>query len=267
MNRNFTTKVSSFLLGNGFYIALTLCVGLIGLSGYYLMSAVHTNEVAPASANTTLEVPTTSITPQAPLPEVVAPSLEPESLVESEKETSQTVVTVEKEEQQEQAQDVVTEPEVSEEPKESEETIAVVEEVTATTFFLPVVGTLQQEHSIEVLSYHPTFGDWRTHTGIEVGTEIDAPVCAVADGYVSAVFSDDMTGTTVVLVHGEQLETTYTNLVEETLVEVGDTVLAGQLIGAVGETMLGTGDAPTQLHVSMTKGGKQVDPMEYLPEF
>lgn len=287
MNRNLATKVSNFLLGNGFYIALTLCVGLIGLSGYYLMSAVNTNEIAPASSSTQLEMPNNSQqvsqTPQSPVPQV--PTLDAstekesleiptdfvlgETLLEDSKDTVEDLLDSTIVDDLEKSGDTNTENESTDLTDSSQESLGIeaLEESVTKQFFLPVVGALYQEHSVEVLSYHPTFGDWRTHIGIDVVTEDHAPVCAVNDGYVSAIFSDEMDGTTVVIVHGESLEATYSNLAEEVSIEVGDSVLAGQLIGKVSNVPVNGEDIPTHLHFSMTENGKAVDPMDYLPEF
>lgn len=278
MNRNIATKISNFLLGNGFYIALTLCVGLIGLSGYYLMSSV-TPETTPASSQTQLEIPTAQDSPQQS-----ATTANPGISMPKDKEItddteilgelgSDFVSDVESEVESKVEDKVNTESDSSNSSESTtEESIldSVLEDVTEDSFFqfiLPVDGELLQGHSIEVLAYHETFGDWRVHTGIDIATEENAPVVAIANGHVSAVFSDDMMGTTIVVVHGEDFESTYSNLSTETLVEIGDSVELGQQIATVGNTALSEQGSPTHLHLSITEDGVEVDPMNYLPSF
>lgn len=48
------------------------------------------------------------------------------------------------------------------------------------------------------------------------------------------------------------------------MVEVGDVVTAGQIIGGVGSTGLFESLEPAHLHFEMLKGGAYVDPAEYI---
>ena len=86
------------------------------------------------------------------------------------------------------------------------------------------------------LAYNATTRDWRTHEGLDLAAALGDPVCAAADGTVYTIYEDERYGTTVVLRHSGGYETTYANLQAEPAVETGDTVSAGQTIGAVGTT-------------------------------
>lgn len=100
------------------------------------------------------------------------------------------------------------------------------------------------------------------HTGLDfcggVGTEIYAP----ADGVV--VFAGPLTvrGNATMIDHGWGVYTGYMHQ-EEILVEPGDRVKAGQVIGLVGATGRVTGP---HLHWEIFVGGVQVDPMEWLEQ-
>ncbi len=109
-------------------------------------------------------------------------------------------------------------------------------------------------------------GDWRTHEGIDITAAIGTEVMSVADGVVSAVYEDDMMGTTVVIAHGEELESIYANLGEFPSVSVDDWVIGGQIIAVVGNSALAESGEEPHLQFSMRKDGKPVDPMEYLPQ-
>ncbi len=250
MNRKFITKFSNFVLGNGFYIALSLCVALIVLSGYYLMSTMTaTTPTAPVSGTVEMVIPEQVEAPELvlkpvelPEPEIILPVFTPEEDSSLEEELL---------------------PELGEEllPKLEEEAM----EPVVIPYVMPCFGEITQNHSLDVLVFHPTMGDWRTHNGIDITAEAGTAVMAVADGEVTAVFTDDMMGTTVVIAHGEEVESTYANLGEFPTVSLGDWVTAGKIIAVVGNSALAESGNEPHLQFSMTKAGEQVDPMAYLP--
>lgn len=134
------------------------------------------------------------------------------------------------------------------------------------TFVLPVEGGLLRVHDLETLAYSVTMQDYRIHTGIDIETEAGAPVYACASGVVGEVYADPMMGNTVVIDHGNGVQSVYRNL-GDTLPEalaVGASVRAGQLVGAVGESaIVEIGELP-HLHFELVNNGLQVDPVDYL---
>jgi murein DD-endopeptidase MepM/ murein hydrolase activator NlpD len=100
------------------------------------------------------------------------------------------------------------------------------------------------------------------HTGLDVvgkpGTEIYAPAAG------EVVFAGPLTvrGNATVINHGWGVYTAYMHQ-SEILVEVGDQVEAGQLIGLVGGT--GRAEGP-HLHWEVWAGGVQVDPLDWLKQ-
>ena len=83
---------------------------------------------------------------------------------------------------------------------------------------------------------------------------------------VLSVTADDYLGTTVVIAHPDGYETTYASLQEEVSVSEGDSVSAGQVIGAVGNTAFTESALGAHLHFSVAKDGAAVDPGTYLPQ-
>ena len=70
---------------------------------------------------------------------------------------------------------------------------------------------------------------------------------------------------TVIIDHTGGLKSVYSNLAEMPTVAVGDSVVAGEIIGSVGTTALAETNAGTHLHFAMTLDGQSVDPLEYMP--
>jgi murein DD-endopeptidase MepM/ murein hydrolase activator NlpD len=98
------------------------------------------------------------------------------------------------------------------------------------------------------------------HTGLDICSQIGDPIFASAAGVV--VFAGELTvrGNATMIDHGWGVYTAYMHQ-SEILVNVGDHVEQGQLIGKVGNT--GRVEGP-HLHFEVLVGGVQVDPLEWL---
>ena len=135
-------------------------------------------------------------------------------------------------------------------------------------FLLPVSGVMQQKHDSALQVFSPTMGDYRVHLGIDIGTVAGASVSAMADGTVTQVWEDVLMGQCVAVKHGGDAYTVYKNLspeLPETTV-VGASVKAGDVIGTVGESAMVEVAEEPHLHLEMTVGGLQVNPLDYLDE-
>ena len=75
-------------------------------------------------------------------------------------------------------------------------------------------GAIIASFSVETLLYDETMLDWRTHEGIDLGSRGGYLGAAVAAGTVSQVYEDDLMGVTVVIDHGDGLESVYSNLAQ-----------------------------------------------------
>ena len=135
-------------------------------------------------------------------------------------------------------------------------------------FLSPAVGVVAKQHDTTTPVFSLTTNDWRTHTGIDIACAVGDAVYAAADGVITMVASDPMMGTTVTISHAGEGETVYQNLavtLPEGIAE-GARVIAGQVIGTVGDTaMIESADEP-HLHFMMKVKDVYVDPLDYITE-
>ena len=129
---------------------------------------------------------------------------------------------------------------------------------------LAVSGSTQAAYSVDALQYNATTQDWRTHAGVDLAASVGTPVKAAGSGVVTAVYDDEFLGTTVVINHPDGHVSQYSNLAVMPSVSAGDSVEAGQTIGAVGETaLLEIADEP-HLHFAVYANGDTIDPAEFI---
>lgn len=107
---------------------------------------------------------------------------------------------------------------------------------------------------------HPIFHTVRLHAGIDIGAGYGADVRAAGSGSVVLAGTASGYGTAVVIDHGGGVATLYGHL-SRARVTVGQSLNAGQTIGAVGNTGNSTGP---HLHFEVRVRGVPVDPMQYL---
>ena len=255
--------LEAFFAGKGFYIVLSLCVVIIGVSAWAMLSGTGTHVETPANNDlTNLEVygqaEYTPSEPQAPEIQdngVLAPSASP-AVTASPAVPSQTP-----------ADNTQADPT---ELSQQEDSAAVwsaddggleAEQV----FYWPVNGEIEIPYSVDTLIYNRTLSDWRTHPALDIAAAMGTQVMAAGSGRVENIYTDDLYGVTVVIDHMGGLKSIYSNLAETPTVYVGDGVIAGEIIGAVGSTALGETGEVTHLHFAMTLDGQSVDPTEYLP--
>lgn len=98
------------------------------------------------------------------------------------------------------------------------------------------------------------------HMGTDFAGDVGAPVRAAARGVVALVDGFHLGGNVIYVDHGAGLVTAYLHLSRQ-LVEEGDTVQPGQLIGRVGATGRVTGP---HLHWIVRYGGVTVDPLSLM---
>ena len=225
-NEGSNNKSTQFWKNKGYYMVLGLCAVAIAVAGYVFVSdAVQEKQALEASMST----PVTATLPEAP--------------------KTQTEPPAEQEH-----------PAAAEAEQEEELPVAQIVEDTV----LPVSGTVQQDHAMDRLVYNATTRDWRVHNGVDLSSPLGQPVKAARAGTVTAVYEDDAYGVTVVVRHEGGWASRYCGLAEEPAVEAGDTVEAGQELGAIGMTALvETGQEP-HLHFEVYRDGEPVDPAGFL---
>ncbi|NOU80697.1 peptidoglycan DD-metalloendopeptidase family protein [Paenibacillus sp. LMG 31459] len=111
------------------------------------------------------------------------------------------------------------------------------------------------------------FGTTRMHKGIDIAngaanTELQA-VYAMAAGTVTMAGAASGYGQAIMIDHGNGLVTIYGHLSTQMNVSVGDVVSKGQLIGAIGQGIVGRSTGP-HLHFQVELNRVPVDPLEYV---
>ena len=102
----------------------------------------------------------------------------------------------------------------------------------------------------------------RYHGGVDFAGAPGTSILAAAAGEVVMVDRLHIRGNTTLIDHGWGLFTLYAHQ-DETLVQLGDVVESGQLIGTVGSTGRSTGP---HLHWEVWLNGVNVDPMQWVQE-
>ncbi|MDR1391883.1 MAG: M23 family metallopeptidase [Clostridiales bacterium] len=138
-----------------------------------------------------------------------------------------------------------------------------VKEIYDDGFVLPVSGQIIKECSLDDLVYSKTLDDWRTHNGIDIECAIGTPVKAARDGLVEKIYQSDELGITLVLNHGNGLNTVYSNLQDINFIEIGKKVKTGDIIGGVGSSSSFECADPPHLHFEFIKNGEVQKPMNY----
>ena len=227
MNLN---KLLDFFGGKGFYIVLFLCVAAIGISGYMLLFSNNgtggQSLSATDDANAAGGAATVIVTAA---PTAVPPTVAPAPM-----------------------------PAPTAAPSKISVTPAVI--------VWPLRGEIVEAFSVTELVYNDTMDDWRTHGGIDITAATGTEVVAASSGTVSQVITDPLMGTMVVIDHGSGVTTVYANLQAMPTVEASDRVLAGDVIGAVGNTAIAECALAPHLHFEVRKDDVAVDPLEYLPD-
>ena len=242
MKKPINQTIGDFLAGRGFYIVLVLCVAAVGVSGWYLMQELAAPTVAPVVGTAQVVSPSPS---QIVRPPVVTPAVTPKPTPSS---SPAPVVT--------------PTPSVIPSPSVQPDAAAWGAEV----FTWPVNGAVIASFSVETLLYDETMLDWRIHEGIDLAAEEGTRVLATAAGRVRDVYEDELMGMTVVIDHGDDLVSVYSNLASEVPVQVGDKVYTGDIIGGVGTTAAAESGRVPHLHFAMYQKDMPVDPEMYLPE-
>ena len=135
------------------------------------------------------------------------------------------------------------------------------------SFLSPVSGSVMKGHSLTVPVFSPTLEEWRVHAGIDIECSDGAEVFSAFDGTVSEVYTDPLLGCTVVIDHGSDVKSVYSNLAnDESLIAVGTTVSEGERIGTVGDTSLSELADEPHLHFEVSVNGAKVDPLDYISD-
>ena len=107
---------------------------------------------------------------------------------------------------------------------------------------------------------HPITGQYKLHTGVDIGAPMGANFVAANDGVVVKAGPNTAYGNMVIIDHGGGISTLYAHG-SEILVEVGQTVKRGDAILKVGSTGYSTGP---HAHFEVRINGVTTDPLPYI---
>ncbi len=108
---------------------------------------------------------------------------------------------------------------------------------------------------------HPILGYERLHAGVDISAPSGTEIFAAGSGKVIGAGVAGGYGNRILIDHGGGLATLYAHQ-SRMVVSVGESVVAGDLIGYVGSTGLSTGP---HLHFETRENGTPVDPLNYIP--
>ncbi len=100
---------------------------------------------------------------------------------------------------------------------------------------------------------------WR-HSGIDIGALYGSPIYSILDGSIEYAGWGRGYGWQIVVKHDNGAQTRYAHC-SQMIVQKGDRVVAGQLIGRVGSTGWSTGP---HIHLELYVNGRRVNPLQYL---
>lgn len=239
------SKFADFIRSQGFYVALALCLLVVGAA--IVIGVLPGNEnaqeqnaqqnqdtIEDISQQASVDVPT-----QMPVIHIL-PSVTstPAPAAEVDSSTAPVMAT---------------------------EAPAKAEPVSSTTKApAPVQGQVIWGFAMDRLLYSKTLDQWTTHEGVDIGCEEGTKVKAVLAGTVEEVREDDALGYTVVISHPGEKKSLYANLDESIPVKAGDKVNAGDTVGVVGHSSLLECGDESHLHFGFYVKGEAVDPGKYV---
>ncbi len=125
---------------------------------------------------------------------------------------------------------------------------------------MPAEGEIIKDYSEQGLVYSETLNQYLVHKAVDISTSSGAAVIAVGDGTITSVEDDDRYGITVIVAHGDGLETVYSCL-GEAKVSVGDVITGGDVLGIVSDegSLFESAEGP-HLHFETLEDGVQANP-------
>ena len=128
----------------------------------------------------------------------------------------------------------------------------------------PVYGDIAMRFSMDALIYDPTLDQFRTNDDLRISAEGGAHVQSGAGGRVLAIGRNVVRGNYVKIDHGNGWVATYGQLGDNKLVQIGDVVQAGQLIGIVGSPSLFGSMLGYHVNLRVTRDDVAVNPYTLL---
>ena len=231
-----------FLRNNGFYIALVVCLVVIG--GAILLLALQKDPEEEAEAQPSDPIVIVGQSEDQRLRELLhAPTMQPYA-------PAKTAVPTP-------VPTPVPEPAATPEPTKKPSG-------TSSKAAPPVAGEIVFGFAVDKLLYSVTLDQWTTHAAVDIKADAGTPVKCAFAGTVERVGKDDALGMTVRVSHANGRTTVYANLGEDVRVKVGDRLNAGDVIGTVGTSAISECALPPHLHFAVLIDGVAKDPAKYV---
>lgn len=131
------------------------------------------------------------------------------------------------------------------------------------TMQLPLAGEVIREFTMDDLIYFEAIGEWRVHKGVDIKPKDTLLIESALAGSIESVNTSELMGTEIIIDHGNNIKTVYSNLVTAS-VKVGEQVKQGQEIGNVGKVASIESADGAHLHFELLVDGKNVNPMDYI---
>ena len=128
----------------------------------------------------------------------------------------------------------------------------------------PVQGEIIFGYAVDKLLYSVTLDQWTTHGAVDIAADVGTPVKCVFSGTVERVEKDDALGWSVTVRHANGRTTLYANLGEDLRVKVGDRVNAGDTLGTVGTSAISECAEKPHVHFAVFEDGVPKDPAKYV---
>ena len=124
----------------------------------------------------------------------------------------------------------------------------------------PVPGEVLQDYSGDAPLWSATLGQWQTHRAVDFQAELGEAVCAAEAGVVAGAYRDPLLGNVVELQHENGWVTRYASLNTMALVEIGQSVQKGDIIGAAGDSAAAEADLGAHVHFELLIDGVPTHP-------
>ena len=126
----------------------------------------------------------------------------------------------------------------------------------------PLEGNVIMDYSMDATIYHATLDQYKYNPAIIIAGAVNSKVFAVAQGQITDVSQNEVTGTTVTIDLGDGYQAIYGQL-KELNFKKGDYVERGHVIGYVSEPTKYYSIEGSNLYFELQKDGKPIDPIAH----
>lgn len=144
-------------------------------------------------------------------------------------------------------------------------TMCHVSRLEATVADLPFILPIENAKisGVFVTTYDIGSGKWVEHNGIDFKGVEGTAVRTVLSGKITEIVTDELGESYVSVEHSPEMTTVYKYIVADKNLKVGDTVMQGDIIGAVDYAIGAEKESGEHLHFAVVIDGKAVNPIGY----